>query len=55
MQRIKEKDLIKIVTEVLKKAGSEEAEALLVAKHLVLSDLCGHESHGVGMIPYDLQ
>ncbi len=55
MQRIKEKDLTKIVTEVLRKAGSEEAEAAMVAKHLVLSDLCGHESHGVGMIPYYLQ
>jgi len=33
------------------KAGSEAAEARLVADHLVLANLSGHDSHGVGMIP----
>lgn len=51
MPRIKEENLRKIVAAVLRKAGSEEAEADLVAKHLVMSDLCGHESHGIGMVP----
>jgi uncharacterized oxidoreductase len=32
-------------------AGSEAAEARLVADHLVLANLSGHDSHGVGMIP----
>ncbi len=31
--------------------GSERAEADLVADHLVLANLMGHDSHGVGMIP----
>ena len=32
-------------------AGSEAAEARLVADHLVQANLSGHDSHGVGMIP----
>ena len=32
-------------------AGSEVIEAQLVADHLVLANLSGHDSHGVGMIP----
>src|SRR5512140_2260716 len=36
-------------------AGSEAAEARLVADHLVLANLSGHDSHGVGMIPRYLQ
>jgi uncharacterized oxidoreductase len=32
-------------------AGSSETEAALVADHLVMSNLTGHDSHGVGMIP----
>jgi uncharacterized oxidoreductase len=31
--------------------GSSEAEARLVADHLVLANLYGHDSHGVGMMP----
>jgi uncharacterized oxidoreductase len=33
------------------KAGSSETEAQLIADHLVMSNLTGHDSHGVGMIP----
>ena len=51
MLNIKEQDMRKVVTEILKKAGSEEQEAGLVAKHLVRSNLYGHDSHGVGMVP----
>ncbi len=32
-------------------AGSDPVEARLVADHLVLANLSGHDSHGVGMIP----
>ncbi len=32
-------------------AGSSEAEAKLTADHLVLANLSGHDSHGVGMVP----
>ncbi|MEM8949388.1 MAG: malate/lactate/ureidoglycolate dehydrogenase [Pseudomonadota bacterium] len=31
--------------------GSSEREAELVANHLVASNLAGHDSHGVGMLP----
>jgi uncharacterized oxidoreductase len=31
--------------------GSADDEARLVADHLVEANLCGHDSHGVGMIP----
>ncbi len=33
------------------KAGSSPTEAGLVADHLVMANLTGHDSHGVGMIP----
>jgi len=35
--------------------GSSEAEARLVADHLVLANLYGHDSHGVGMMPAYIQ
>jgi uncharacterized oxidoreductase len=38
-------------TRVLQAAGSSEAEARLVAENLVLANLSGHDSHGVGMLP----
>ncbi|WP_306118952.1 MULTISPECIES: malate/lactate/ureidoglycolate dehydrogenase [unclassified Roseitalea] len=31
--------------------GTNEEEAGLVADHLVEANLCGHDSHGVGMVP----
>jgi uncharacterized oxidoreductase len=36
---------------ILRTGGSAEAEADLVSDHLVLANLMGHDSHGVGMIP----
>jgi uncharacterized oxidoreductase len=33
-------------------AGSRAQEASLVASNLVLANLCGHDSHGVGMMPW---
>jgi hypothetical protein len=35
--------------------GSSAEEALLVADHLVLANLFGHDSHGVGMMPAYIQ
>jgi len=50
---------IKIRTDALREVastsvvagGSETAEARIVADHLVLANLSGHDSHGVGMLP----
>ena len=35
--------------------GSSAEEARLVADHLVLANLFGHDSHGVGMMPTYIQ
>ena len=32
-------------------AGSSAREAALIAEHLVVANMTGHDSHGVGMIP----
>lgn len=48
---IKETRLHGIVTEILRRGGSENPEAELVSRHLVDANLAGHDSHGVGMIP----
>ncbi len=39
------------VVEIFEAAGSSEREAGLIARHLVDSNLRGHNSHGVGSIP----
>ncbi|MFM8609772.1 MAG: malate/lactate/ureidoglycolate dehydrogenase [Burkholderiaceae bacterium] len=39
------------VASVLLAAGSHKTEAAQVADHLVLANLSGHDSHGVGMLP----
>lgn len=39
------------VARVLSAAGAQEADARVVADHLVESNLAGHDSHGVGMLP----
>lgn len=36
---------------ILLAGGSEQAEADLVADHLVQANLAGHDSHGIGMLP----
>jgi hydroxycarboxylate dehydrogenase B len=43
--------LRKLVSAILCSGGSAQAEADLVADHLVQANLAGHDSHGVGMIP----
>ena len=42
--------LTQTVTRVFAAAGSAEAEAALVAEHLVEANLRGHDSHGIGLI-----
>ena len=49
--RIAEDALTRHVTAIFTRGGSEPAEALLVARHLVAANLAGHDSHGVGMVP----
>jgi hydroxycarboxylate dehydrogenase B len=39
------------VADIFLASGSSEIEAKLTADHLVLSNLSGHDSHGVGMVP----
>ena len=43
--------LRRLTSAIIKAGGSADAEANLVAEHLVLANLSGHDSHGVGMIP----
>src|SRR5687767_9367718 len=40
-----------LVSAITRAGGSADAEADLVAEHLVAANLAGHDSHGVGMIP----
>ena len=44
-----------LVHDMVVKAGWTEAEAQETADHLVLANLSGHDSHGVGMIPLYFQ
>ncbi|POR55169.1 malate/lactate/ureidoglycolate dehydrogenase [Bosea psychrotolerans] len=44
-----------LVRDMVTKAGWTEAEAQETADHLVLANLSGHDSHGVGMIPLYFQ
>lgn len=50
-QRIAADELHAYVRAIWEQAGSTPREAELVADHLVASNLTGHDSHGVGMIP----
>jgi len=52
---IKEQDMQKVIIEIIKQAGSEDDEARLVAEHLVRSNVLGHDSHGVGVLPYYIE
>lgn len=44
-----------LVHEMIVKAGWTEADARETADHLVLANLSGHDSHGVGMLPLYFQ
>lgn len=43
--------LTQLVTAIFQAGGSEKDEAELVASSLVRSNLMGHDSHGVGLVP----
>jgi uncharacterized oxidoreductase len=49
--RIDSKTLHAFIRSIWQSAGSSEQEAALVADHLVMANLSGHDSHGVGMVP----
>jgi uncharacterized oxidoreductase len=55
MPVVNENSLKKVIIEILKKAGSDEGEASIVADHLVMSNLCGHDSHGLICVPIYLE
>ena len=48
---VKADQLTQQVAQVLQAAGSTPAEAHQVAANLVMANLSGHDSHGVGMLP----
>jgi hydroxycarboxylate dehydrogenase B len=45
------KELTALVASILQASGSSATEANTVAENLVLANLSGHDSHGVGMAP----
>lgn len=47
----KKESLTRAIEAVVRAGGSEAREAKLVAENLVLANVLGHDSHGVGMIP----
>ena len=49
--KISASDLESKITAIFVKAGSLPAEAKQVASNLVMANLSGHDSHGVGMTP----
>jgi hydroxycarboxylate dehydrogenase B len=44
-------ELTALVTSILEASGSTATEAIIVAENLVLANLSGHDSHGIGMVP----
>ena len=50
-QRIQAAELRQYVTRIIAMTGSSPEEAAQVADNLVMANLSGHDSHGVGMVP----
>jgi hydroxycarboxylate dehydrogenase B len=48
---LKKDPLTRAIAAIVAAGGSEPREAKLVAENLVMANLLGHDSHGVGMIP----
>ena len=48
--RVTESSLRQLAADILVSAGSPQADALAVAKHLVDANLMGHDSHGVQLV-----
>ena len=53
--RVKPDRLHAFTMAICRADGSSDEEARLVADHLVLANLFGHDSHGVGMMPAYIQ
>jgi uncharacterized oxidoreductase len=51
MMLVRAERLEAILTRLLERAGAEPERARVCAEHLVLANLKGHDSHGVGMAP----
>jgi uncharacterized oxidoreductase len=49
--KFKPQSLTRAIEAVVAAGGSEPREAKLVAENLVMANLLGHDSHGIGMIP----
>ena len=49
---VQAESLKRIVSAILEKGGSSNNESQVVADHLVRANLAGHDSHGVGMLPF---
>src|SRR3954462_13980452 len=47
----KKEGLIRAIEAVVAAGGSDAREAKMVAENLVMANLMGHDSHGIGMIP----
>lgn len=52
MPTVFEDRLRRFAAAILTGTGSDPGEARVVADHLVRANLTGHDSHGVGMLPY---
>tara|TARA_B100001123_G_C15194799_1_gene980913 strand:- start:236 stop:1327 length:1092 start_codon:yes stop_codon:yes gene_type:complete len=50
--QLQAESLKRIVSAILEKGGSCNNESQVVANHLVRANLLGHDSHGVGMLPF---
>jgi uncharacterized oxidoreductase len=48
---LKKQGLTRAIEAVVAAGGSEPREARMVAENLVMANLLGHDSHGIGMIP----
>jgi uncharacterized oxidoreductase len=48
---LKKEGLTRAIEAVVAAGGSEPREARMVAENLVMANLLGHDSHGIGMIP----
>ena len=51
MQTLPAEALERLAFATMSALGSSDEEAGIVARHLVLANLSGHDSHGVGMLP----
>jgi uncharacterized oxidoreductase len=51
MMMFKKEPLTAAIHAIVEAGGSESREARLVAENLVMANLLGHDSHGIGMIP----